>query len=144
MSEHGAAIAKEFEKNYKNKLEDDKIGEIVVALTAEDSEVYPAHGAVVSMIFYFKVQVSIDDTNDVFNGSGGGVSTPGGGALIGDVYTDDLDTLLENTVSFECNMTSVYTSVLFFDNDSNLLGHFEAGSVSTTNGIMGGEGSWSE
>lgn len=144
MSEHSEAVARDFAKNYKNKLEDDKIEEITSQLQSDVTEVYPAHGAVVSMIFYFKVQVSIDDTDDVFNGSGGGVSTPGGGALIGDVYTDDLDILLANTVSFECNMTSVYTSVLFFDSDSNLLGNFEAGSISTTNGIMGGEGSWSE
>jgi hypothetical protein len=144
LTEHGSAVADDFVKHFKNKLEDDKLDEIVAQLTADDTESYPAHGAVVSMIFYFQVQVDIDDTEDSFNGSGGGVSTPGGGALIGDVYTDDLDSLLANTVSFECNMTSVYTSVLFFDSDSNLLGNFEAGSVSTTNGIMGGTGSWSE
>ena len=144
MSQHGAAIAEDFRKHFGSKLEDDKLDVITEYLTSDVVDSYAAHGAVVSMIFYFKVQVSIDDSNDTFNGSGGGVSTPGGGALIGDVYTDDYDELMASTVSFECTMTSVYTSVLFFDSDSNLLGHFEAGSISTTNGIMGGTGSWSE
>ena len=40
-------------------------------------------------------------------------------------------------------VTPVYTSVLFFDKSSRLLGHFQAGAVSTpTGGIGGGKGSW--
>jgi Rhodococcus equi virulence-associated protein len=35
-----------------------------------------------------------------------------------------------------------YTSLLFFDSSSNLLGHFQGGAISTVSGIGGGSGSW--
>ena len=62
--------------------------------------------------------------------------------MIGDVYTNDLERLYSDTVSFEFQATPVYTSLLFFDKHSNLLGHFQAGSVSIVTGIGGGSGSW--
>jgi Rhodococcus equi virulence-associated protein len=78
-----------------------------------------------------------------FNGNAGGVSSPGGGALFGDVYTDNIDNLYANTVSFEFQVTPVYLSILFFDGNSNLLGHFQSGAVSIVTGIGGGTGHWS-
>lgn len=71
------------------------------------------------------------------------VVLPGAQALIGDLYTSDLERLYRDTDSFQFTVTPVYTSVLFFDKSSRLLGHFQAGAVSTpTGGIGGGEGSW--
>jgi hypothetical protein len=66
------------------------------------------------MIFYLKFQVNITG-GESFNGNAGGLSTPGGGALFGDVYTDNLPNLYANTVSFEFQGTPVYLSILFFD-----------------------------
>ena len=55
----------------------------------------------------------------------------------------ELERLYRDTDSFEVNVTPVYTSVLFFDKSSRLLGHDQAGAVSTpTGGIGGGKGSW--
>jgi hypothetical protein len=140
---HASKVAEDFRLNWEGKLDGAKLENAAERIEAEDVTAYPAHGAIVSMIFYLKVQVTVDEDQEEFNGSCGGAATPGGGALIGNVYTDDLAALYANTTTIELNATSVYTSVLFFDDDSNLLGNFEAGAISTVNGIAGGSGEWS-
>lgn len=136
------AVADGFVRHAEGKLEQDKVDAAVVALKAADTS-YPANGSVASFMFYLQFQVSIKDGGKRFDGKAGGITTPGGGALFGDVYTDDLNRLYAATKSFEFQATSVYTSLLFFDGNSNLLGHFQSGSVSTVNGVGGGSGSWS-
>jgi len=131
-------IAQEFAARAKGKLEPEKIDSITRSLVAQTTA-YPATGSVASMIFYLKFQVNVTG-GESFNGNAGGISTPGGGALFGDVYTDNLPNLYANTVSFEFQGTNVYLSILFFDGNSNLLGHFQAGAVSTVTGIGGGSG----
>ena len=103
---------------------------------------FPAKGSSVSMIFYLQFQVIVDN-GKTFNGKAGGLSTPGGGALFGDIYTDDINRLYSNTASFQFTSTPVYLSIVFFDGNSNVLGTFQSGSVSTVTGVGGGSGSWS-
>ncbi|HEY0603384.1 MAG TPA: VapA/VapB family virulence-associated protein [Herpetosiphonaceae bacterium] len=134
-------VAHDFLVAMHGKLEQEKIDAAVTALKATTAK-YAATGSVASLIFYLKFQVSIKG-GKTFNGNAGGASSPGGGALFGDVYTDDLDRLYRDTVSFEFNATPVYLSILFFDGNSNLLGHFQSGAVSTVLGIGGGKGEWS-
>jgi hypothetical protein len=134
-------IANDFSSRMEGKLDQEKIDAAARSIQA-DTGSYPAHGSVASFIFYLKFGVTVTD-GKTFDGDAGGATTPGGGALFGDVYTDDLNALYSNTVSFEFNATPVYTSLLFFDGNSNLLGHFQAGAVSTIAGVGGGTGSWS-
>ncbi len=134
-------IAHEFMVATHGKLDPERIDAAMAAITAADTS-FPANGSVASFIFYLQFQVNVTGGKS-FNGKAGGVSSPGGGALIGDLYTDDIDRLYRDTVSFEFQATPVYTSLLFFDSDSNLLGHFQAGAVSTVAGVGGGSGSWS-
>jgi hypothetical protein len=133
-------IAQDFITQVKGRMPQSDIDAIVSSLKAT-ATAYSATGSVASMIFYLRFTVDVKDGKH-FTGDAGGVSTPGGGALIGDVYTDSLENLYAKTVSFEFNATSVYTSLLFFDSSSHLLGHFQAGAVSTVNGVGGGKGSW--
>tara|TARA_R110002020_G_scaffold187119_6_gene385263 strand:+ start:2067 stop:2504 length:438 start_codon:yes stop_codon:yes gene_type:complete len=133
-------IAHDFRVAMDNKLEPEQIDGVAEALMSSTKS-YPATGSVASLIFYLKFQVNITDGKS-FNGHAGGASSPGGGALFGDVYTDDLDRLYRDTVSFEFQATPVYLSVLFFDSHSKLLGHFQSGAVSIVTGIGGGKGSW--
>jgi len=136
-------IAHDFLVNTTGVLEDKQIKAAVNKLTTATTK-YPASGSVASFMFYLQFQVNIKESGGKsFNGKAGGLSTPGGGALIGDVYTDDLNRLYQDTVSFQFNASPVYTSLLFFDKPSNLLGHFQSGSVSTVGGIGGGSGKWS-
>lgn len=134
-------IAHDFIVATHGKLEKDKIDSTVSSLQATTSS-YPANGEVASMVFYLKFGVDITG-GKTFRGDAGGLSTPGGGALFGDVYTDDIDRLYRDTVSFEFQGTPVYLSILFFDSNSNLLGNFQAGALSTVTGTGGGSGSWS-
>jgi hypothetical protein len=137
-------IATDFREWMDGKLDKEKIDAAANAITSATG-VYPAHGSLASLIFYVKVQVVIND-GKTFDGNAGGAFTPGGGALFGDVYTDDINALYSNTHSFELHSVAIpvaYTAVLFFDGSSNLLGHFEAGAVTTVTGIGGGTGSWS-
>lgn len=135
-------LADGFVRHAHGRLEQDKVDAAVAALLAADTS-YPANGSVASFVFYLQFQVTIKDGGKTFDGKAGGLTTPGGGALFGDVYTDDLNRLYAATQSFEFQATSVYTSLLFFDGSSNLLGHFQSGSVSTVNGVGGGAGGWS-
>lgn len=136
------AVAAEFARHVDGKLEQHKIDAAVEALRAAGTG-YAANGSVASAIFYLKFQVTVNNGGKTFNGHAGGIAIPGGGALFGTVYTDDINRLYSDTVSFEFQATSVYTSLLFFDSHSNLLGHYQAGAVSTVNGVGGGSGKWS-
>ena len=109
--------------------------------TANESQTVPGQGTIISGIFYNHVQVRAD--GHIFTGNGGGLMTPGAGGFWGDLYTNDLPKLLHDTVSYEVNATGVYTNINFFDSSSHLLGHLQAGAVSTVTGIGGGTGSWS-
>lgn len=134
-------IAHDFITKNTGVLDEKQIGQAVKKITAKTKS-YPAKGSIVSFIFYLKFQVNITGGKS-FNGQAGGVSSPGAGALIGDVYTSDLNRLYSDTVSMQFNATPVYTSIIFFDKNSNVLGTFQAGAVSTVAGIGGGSGSWS-
>jgi hypothetical protein len=136
------AIAADFATRMQGKMDTETINNSVASLKAT-TQAYPATGSVASLIFYLKFQVSVKNGGKTFNGDAGGISSPGGGALFGDVYTDDINRLYRDTTAFEFQGTPVYLSILFFDKNSNLLGHFQAGAVSTVLGVGGGSGKWS-
>lgn len=137
------AVAQDFKKQYSNHLEEPQMQEAVTAIQASAANTaYAANGSVASLIFYMKFQVSVKG-GKTFNGNAGGIAVPGGGALFGTVYTDDINALYNNTKSFQFTCTPVYTSLVFFDGNSKVLGTFQAGSVSTVTGTGGGSGSWS-
>ncbi|EEV8846449.1 VapA/VapB family virulence-associated protein [Escherichia coli] len=136
-------IMDDVQRRYGEYLDKDKVSCITSKIAAAENK-YPAKTTLASAIFYIKVDTQItSEGGKHFSGNAGGLSSPGGGVLFGDLYTDDLDDLYTNTVSFQITMTPVFCSVLFFDSASNLLGHFEGGGVSTVSGVAGGTGSWS-
>lgn len=134
-------VADGFAARMEGKLEQSKIDAAVQKIKSTTTA-YAAHGSVASMIFYFKCQVGNND-GKTFDGNGGGGMTPGGAALFGNVYTDDIDRLYSATVSFAAEFTPAYGSVQFFDANHNLLGHFQSGGIGTVTGAGGGTGSWS-
>ncbi len=143
MSDLKRQTADDFRAAFAGKFTEEKLDQIVEQLLSEDTTAYACNGAIVSGVFWVEVTVdSWDGQAKEYQNDGGGVFTPGGGALIGAVYTDDLEGLLANTVSFEVNAAAAYTSILFFDSDSNCLGSYQSGSVSTVVGLGGGKGGW--
>lgn len=134
-------IAHDFQSAAHGAMSEQQIEQVAHGLTTSSGR-YPAKGNIVSLVFYQEIHVYVDGGKN-FDGKAGGLSSPGSGALFGDLYTDDINRLYRDTVSFEYQSTPVYFSVLFFDGNSNLLGHFQAGAVSIVTGIGGGSGSWS-
>ncbi|MFC0184085.1 VapA/VapB family virulence-associated protein [Pseudarcicella hirudinis] len=59
------------------------------------------------------------------------------------MYTNNLDLLYADTVSFLFVATPVYIALYFYDSSSQLLGYFTGAAISLTSGSGGGEGSWS-
>nr|AFI49558.1 virulence associated protein C [Prescottella equi] len=104
-------------------------------------EQYTVHGVVVSALFYNHLRISVDG-GMTFDGDGGGLSTPGGGALWGTLTTSDLQQLYDETASFECNAVGPYLNINFYDSYGRILASVQAGGVSTMIGIGGGNGRW--
>ena len=136
-------IAQDFYNNFKGKLEDEQLDQVVQEIKCTENK-YHTQGSLICAVFYFRVTVGgYGDVKKQFTGNGGGGGLPGAQALIGDLYTSDLERLYRDTDSFQFTVTPVYTSVLFFDKSSRLLGHYQAGAVSTpTGGIGGGKRGW--
>lgn len=135
-------VAHDFLVATHGKLAPDKIEAAIEALNA-DMAAYPATITFSGLVFYSIIEVHITG-GETFRGTMGGLTSPGGGAAVGaTVYTDDIDALYANTVSFQCNATPVYFSMLFFDEQNNLLGYCQAGGMFTTIGVGGGKGEWS-
>lgn len=136
-------IARDFVLAAHGKMDNDRIDAVVESLVST-TPAYYAKGNFQSIVFYLHCHIIIPSQNAMqFNGNAGGITGIGGGIIFGDVYTNDLDRLFSNTISFQYNILSVYTTLLFFDAYSNLLGHFQSGGFSTTGlGTGGGSGGW--
>lgn len=145
-------LAKDFQENFVGTLSDTAVDNTVAELhkideaSLKSAASYGANGSLASLIFYVKVQCVVTGSNGkTFDGQAWGVSFPGGGALFGDVYlsgASSLDDLYSRTAGFTFTATPVYTAFYFFDSSDNLLGHFQAGSISTVTGTGGGSGGW--
>ncbi|HFK2635099.1 TPA: VapA/VapB family virulence-associated protein, partial [Escherichia coli] len=101
-------IMDDVQRRYGEYLDKDKVSCITSKIAAAENK-YPAKTTLASAIFYIKVDTQItSEGGKHFSGNAGGLSSPGGGVLFGDLYTDDLDDLYTNTVSFQITMTPVF------------------------------------
>jgi len=132
-------IIADFEQNYRGKGDDSTLDDALASLKKCEGR-HSATGSVIFALFYNRVTVDCEGRH--FVGNGGGIGSIGGGALIGDIYTDDIKKLFDDTVSYQITCTPVYACVIFFDKHSHVLGHFQAGAVSVTGGVAGGSGKW--
>ncbi len=136
-----AVIAEGFKASLEGKMPADQLQSVTTAISTAATG-YAANGSIASLLFYMQVQVVIKG-GKTFDGKAGGIGFPGGGALFGTVYTDDINRLYANTKSFAFQATPVYFAVEFFDGNSNYLGTFQSGAVSIVTGTGGGSGHWS-
>lgn len=134
-------IAEDFATRLRGRLDQDKIDAATHAVRTTTQR-YPGSLSLASLMFYLKLTIDMED-GEQFNGDCGGVGTPGGNWATGHLYTDNLSRLYADTQTFELNATPVYASVMFFDGNTNFLGHFESGGVGTVLGVYGGKGTWS-
>lgn len=138
-------IASDFAALVGDKMPSNAVDAAVAAMLATSTKYSISNGSIVGGVFYVRItcDISVNGKNHAFVGNGGGLFSPGAGALLGDIYTDDVNRLVASTVSFQVNATPVYVNVNFFDDHSNLLGHLQTGAVSIVTGTGGGKGSWS-
>ncbi len=120
---------------------------MATASASDSCPSYGADGSITSLALYMDCKCEVSGGKK-FHGKAWGISTPGGGALFGDVYINcpncnSLDELYKRTDSFALAAAFAYTSFYFYDGDGNYLGSFQSGSVSTVAGTGGGSGSWS-
>nr|ARM37711.1 virulence associated protein A [Prescottella equi] len=109
--------------------------------TAGQEQQYDVHGDVNSAVVYQRFHV-FGPEGKVFDGDAGGLTLPGAGAFWGTLFTNDLQRLYKDTVSFQYNAGGPYLNINFFDSSGSFLGHIQSGGVSTVVGVGGGSGSW--
>lgn len=136
-----SAIAKDFIASRQSQLPKEKLDAAVNTILNTTTKYPTSNGSVICAIFYMRF--TVDCEKKAFIGNAGGLGTVGGGALLGDIYTNDIAKLFRSTISFHFAVTPVYASLVFFDKDSVALGTFQAGAVSVCLGTGGGSGSWS-
>lgn len=102
---------------------------------------WAVHGVLASALVYQLLTLTVDG-GEQFQGYAGGVSFPGGAAVWGTLFTDDIQRLYDQTASFQFNAVGPYLNVNFFDRHGTLLGHAQLGGVSSVIGIGGGSGTW--
>lgn len=136
-------IAKDFVASCKDiDLSQEVIDSVADGIVNESNASYTVQGSVASFIFYQRFQAEVKG-GKTFKGDAGGVSGPGGGGFWGTLYTDDIQRLYRDTISFQYNVQTAYLNINFFDRNSKFLGHIQAGGVSTlVVGVGGGSGSW--
>src|SRR5262245_33553709 len=134
-------IAHDFVKSVHGKLDPDRISAAVQQILGANTRYPTSNGSVICAVFYMRF--TVDCQGKAFVGNAGGIGSIGGGALLGDIYTNDINRLLNSTTAFQFTTTPVYASLVFFDGSSNALGTFQAGAVSVCLGTGGGSGSWS-
>jgi hypothetical protein len=123
-----------------NKVDPLVLQKILKDIPLFTTVVTAANGSVASFVFYN--QFSLTCANKTFNAKGGPLNIAGSAALFGSVYTNNLVSLMSNAVTFEYNCSPKYTTILFFDKNTALLGHFQSLSVSNALSVGGGTGVW--
>jgi len=147
VTERCDVVAEDFARQFAGHLPQSAIDSTVALLKrvskgASATTAYPATGSIASAIIWMSCKCTITGGKS-FDGDSWGIAIPGGGALFGDVYTDDINSLYANTKTFALVAAPGYTNFSFFDGNAQSLGVFHAGAVSTVSGTGGGKGSWS-
>lgn len=135
-------LAHDFETSAYGKLDNKIIKETKkFLLNLDGTPSYQCNGSVVGVLFYFHFSGNVTN-GKTFTGNAGGIGSVGAGALMGDIYTNDLPGLYANTVAFQFTGTPVYFSIIFFDKNHNALGTWQCGAVSIVIGTGGGSASF--
>jgi hypothetical protein len=131
----------------RGKIDDaevDKTVSLIAASSQLASEgITGVQATVICTFFYWRVTLDTPDRQHHFVGNGGGIGGLGGGMATGALYSDDFARLYSSSVSFQFNAALPGLNINIFDGNSNFLGSFIGGGLSTCLGTGGGSGSWS-
>ncbi|UTF59329.1 VapA/VapB family virulence-associated protein [Gilvimarinus sp. DA14] len=143
-------LAVDFQKYFTGMLDESSMRRTVQTLenTTENrlrtATPYDAEGSLSSLIYYVKASCNVEGGR-AFSGRVWGQGLPTGGALVGDIFLADgcsIDDLYCRTCEFTYTATPSYTAFYFFDFNEMLLGHFQAGAISSVFSVGKGDGVW--
>ena len=140
LTAHRNEAAASAEQWLRGKIDDQEVEKTLKAIR-NPAAAYSTGGSVLCAVFYWRIWLTLRGTN--FYGNAGGIGGLGGGSTNGDIYTDDINKLFRETVSFQFNSAFVYLNVNFFNAHSQLLGNYQGGGVGICGGTGGGSGYWS-
>lgn len=138
FTEINERVATNIRSFFKGKLDSAPINDITASLE-KMTQRYHYQIRVVGAVFYFHIWIF--DEKHEFNGNAGVSALVSAINGAGDIYTDDIDKLYGETVSFSFESAGPYFSVQFFNKEHKLLGHLQAGGLGNP-GIGGGTGKW--
>ena len=94
-------IAEDFGTMFIGKVPESALAATMesIATMPKAETAYPANGAIASILFWLHCRCNIDG-GKIFEGDAFGLAVPGGSALFGDVYTDNLARLYSQTKAF--------------------------------------------
>lgn len=102
---------------------------------------YEATMSVFSRVFYLQFRIDLKEGKG-FHGKAGDIASPAGGALSGDLLTSNFPRLCQETVQFEFQSSSDFTTLKFFDTNGHLLGDFHGPALLAPAGTGTGTGKW--
>ncbi|MGF2619148.1 VapA/VapB family virulence-associated protein [Bacillus cereus] len=135
-------VSKDLKQLLDGKLPTEKMNNIIKASIIDRT--YYAELFEIGALFYLHYEIWTpheDAPYAKFEGNAGGLGILTSQRAVGNIYTKDIEALINNTTSFAFISAVVYFSVYFFDTDHNLLGHFQAGGIGI-GGPGGGTGKW--
>ena len=136
------SLVENFSQSVAGVLPADKIDSAVQALKVfASSSAYVANANVFSAVVYVQLTVNVIDGNN-FDGKSDGISSPGAGEFLGSLFTNDIDNVYLNTSKFHYSAGPTIFSLSFLDGQSNLLGYFQSGGLSSVIGTGSGSGHW--
>jgi hypothetical protein len=143
-----AALVHQMVTTFHGKLDQTKLDAAIKQILQGDDTSYSTNGGtIVCALFYMKfwLYLPYEGKTWTFNGNAGGIGSLGAGALVdGDVYTNDIQRLLNTTSSFSFEISSGGGALQFYDGGSNFLGAWAGPGVGICNGVGGGSGSWTD
>ena len=102
---------------------------------------YPAKGTLVNPLHFSQVQLTVKG-GKCFIGRCGGDVLATEHSFYGKLYCQDINALYKETVRFEHQCTPAYFSIVFYDKNDLLIGHFHAHALSSETINSGGKGTW--
>ncbi|KRA61131.1 hypothetical protein ASD79_23000 [Caulobacter sp. Root655] len=127
----------------EGKLPDEKIDRAVKTMESWATS-WPCDGEIGAVFFTATVNLhaTVNGVPLKFFGNAGGIFGLGGDKIGGVLFSDNILALFFNTKTFEYHGFPHYTGVVFFDDDFNVLGHFEGDGIGLAGGLGGGLGGW--
>ncbi|PHM36894.1 hypothetical protein Xmau_04041 [Xenorhabdus mauleonii] len=139
-------IKDDLNKRFFQDMRGREIDPVLIANPAEkilistQEEKADAFASMISEIIYFRLNVTVENSDRTFNGQGWSLNSIGVGGFTGGIYSDDLTFLYMKAHSFWFYEVLTLIFIAFYDDESTYLGTFRGSGISSASGIGSGTG----